>query len=339
MNDEYFNNVKKQMKLFEETDKLNSNINITDASTTINNIFQSFNIQDRISSNDIEFSNSFLWNKPYIVWDKKLDSNIILRKLKLSEIIFDHYYPKPTETTFYHFTTYANFISIIKNQELWLFNLAKRFQEGEFRLFYIDHGITGYQTNRDYNGEIMEKSLMKQTFYTSFAKSSTIRLEDEESLWNSFGEGGLGVRLEFEINPKYADFRNVFYKQDGVPKTDLLINKITSEVQSKYNRNFTLSGISKIGGFYLQGDFDTENETRLLIKESTDDYKFNFTKHNYGEQGDIKFIKLKLFDNSFADFKIKSIQPGNYINDNRIEKLLEQYPLPEKPKIMEKADF
>lgn len=335
MNDEYFNKVKQQMELFAETDKLNASI--SDAAKTINAIFQSFDIQDKIEQSDIEFSNSFLWNKPYLVWDKELDSKLILRKPRLSEIIFNYYYPKPTKTTFYHFTTYSNFVSIIKNQELWLFNLMKRFQEGEFKLFYKDHGLNGYETNTDDNGVIMEKSLMKQTFYTSFAKSAKIPLEDEENLWYSFGEGGLGVRLEFEIDSKYTDFRNVFYKEDGKSEGDLLINKLVSEVQSKHNRIFTLSGLSKIGGFYLQGDFDTEHETRLLIKESTDDYKFDFIKHS--SNGDIKYIKLKLYDNPFVDIKIKSVQPGFHINDNRVNKVLAQYPLPENPEIKDKAKF
>lgn len=337
MNDEFFNKVKKQMELFAETDRLNANI--SDAVKTVNDMFQIFGIQDTVDSNDIEFSNSFLWNKPYLVWDDALDSKLILRKPKLSEIIFNHYYPKPTSQSFYHFTTYSNFVSIIKNQELWLFNLMKRFQEGEFRLFYKDHGLTGYETNTDDNGVVMERALMQQTFYTSFAKSSTIPLEDEENLWYSFGEGGLGVRLEFEITPKgtYTDFRNVFYKQDEKSSDDLLINKLVSEVNTKYKRIFTLSGLSKIGGFYLQGDFDTEHEARLLIKQSTDDYKFDFIIHN--SNGEIKYIKLKLFDNPFVDIKIKSVQPGFHINDNRIEKVLEQYPLPDKPEIKDKPKF
>jgi len=98
-----------------------------------------------------------------------------------------------------------------------------------------------------------------------------------------------------------------------------------------------LSGLSKIGGFYLQGDFDTEHEARLLIKQSTDDYKFDFVIHN--SNGEIKYIKLKLFDNPLVDINIKSVQPGFHINDNRIEKVLEQYPLPDKPEIKDKPKF
>lgn len=283
MHDEYFNKIKKQMELMADTDKLNTNI--SDAVTTINNVFQKFGIQDTVTSNDIEFSKLFLSNKTYLVRDKELDCKLILRKTRLSEIIFDHYYPKPVKTTFYHFTTYSNFISIIKNQELWLFNLMKRFWEGEFRLFYKDHGLVGYETSTDDNGVIMEQSLMQQTFYTSFARTSNIPLIDEKHLWQSFGEKGLGVRIEFEITPKgtYTDFRNVFYKQDNNQNQDLLINKLVSEVSTKYNRIFTLAGLSKIGGFYLQGDFDTEYETRLLIKQSTEEYKFDFIIHNVDE--------------------------------------------------------
>ena len=331
MNDELFIKVKKQIELFTETDNLNANI--SDAVKTVNDIFEAFGIKDTVGPNDIEFSNSFLWNKPYLVWDDALGSKLIFRKPKLSEIIFNHYYPKPTSPTYYHFTTYNNFVSIIKNQELWLFNLMKRFREGEFRLFYKDHGLTGYETNTDDNGIVMEESLMQQTFYTSFAKSSTIPFEDEDNLWSSFGEGGLGVRIEFEINTKgtYTDFRNVYYSQDSKSTDDLLINKLVAEVNTKYKRIFTLSGLSKIGGFYLQGDFDTENEARLLIKQSTDDYKFDFNIHNFN--GKVNYIKLKLFENPFVDIKIKSIQPGFRINKSEIEKVLEQYPLPEQPEI------
>ena len=326
--------IKAEMDLFAETEKLNNNI--SDAVDTINSIFQKHGIKNKISGADIEFSNSFLWDKQYSVWNEELDSTLYLRKRKLSDIIFNHYYKKPENTTFYHFTSYNNFISIVKNKELWLFNLIKRFNEGEFRLFYSDHGFTGYETNTDHEGTIMSKSLMSQTYYISFARASTIPLEEEENLWYSFGDGGLGVRLEFEITPNYPDFRNIFYKQEGLAGNQLLINELSNEIKRKYNRIFSIAGLSKIGGFYLQGDFDTEHETRLLIKEFTDDYKFYFTPILFS--GDVKYIKLK-FDNPYVNIRLKSVQPGFHINDNRVEIVLDLYPFNEKPMIKPKANF
>jgi len=79
MNNEYFNGVKKQMELFTEAENLNPNI--SDSVKAINDIFQAFRIQDAVNLNDIEFSNPFFWNKPYLVWDETLDSEVLRNPL------------------------------------------------------------------------------------------------------------------------------------------------------------------------------------------------------------------------------------------------------------------
>lgn len=305
-----------------ETNELNSKLQ--DATDTINDIFCKYNITERISPDDIEFSNTFLSNRNYSEWNPESKTDFFFRKEKLSRIFFDHYYPQPANTTFYHFTTFDNFESIIKNQEVWLYNLIKRFKH-EFQFFYADHGLT--------NDEALPKSIMKDIYYISFARSATIPVEDEENLWRTYGEDGFGVRIEFEITPisTFPDFRNVYYQSNTTQKNQLLFNEIVDAIKTKYSRIFTIRGISKIGGFYLNGDFDTEHESRLLIKNHTDDYAFRFKPFTHA--GDIKYIKLK-FDNPYATITIKSIQPGSHLSDVKVKEVLDLYPLPIKPSIL-----
>ncbi|WP_128544078.1 hypothetical protein [Larkinella soli] len=326
--------IKERQEKLTETDQLNENI--IDAVNLINQELLKQGIRSTINKDDIEFSPEFLWEKTYFSWDPKLKRNLILRKRNLSNIIFNHYYPSPSNTTFYHFTSLKNFESIVKNKELWLFNLLKRFNQGEFRYFYKDHGLTGYKINSDIDGVIMEESLMSKAFYISFARSSSIKIDEEEDLWTSFGESGHGVRIEFDIVPKISDFRNIFYKDDKTPIKDLLINKLSKKIKKKFKRNFMISGISKIGGFYLHSDLKIENETRLLIKEYSDEYEFNFTK--FPSIGKVKYIKLR-FDSDYAEIKINSVQPGIYCNEDKVREVFEKYPLAYNPSIVNKPNF
>lgn len=81
-----------------------------------------------------------------------------------------------------------------------------------------------------------------------------------------------------------------------------------------YNRQFALSKISKIGGFYLPSTYDIENETRFLIKKHTDDYEFNFTAVN--ESNDIAFIELP-FSSVYGTFEVKSIHLGKDCDEQK----------------------
>ena len=216
----------------------------------INKRFEEQNISDKISAADILFGNHTIAES--IKELRKFDEHVSpIFNQKISNIIFNHYYPEPTNKTFYHFTSLDNFKSILSNKEIWLFSLTKRFDDEEFRLFYVDHQMQGYQEIENGNKK-MEDSIMEDTFYTSFSRAN--ELSDEESLWNSFGEKGLGVRIEFDVKPKICDFRNVYYETENDSK--LLLQKINSSLH-RQNKNMqrNLSHIETANWFSPKGDY------------------------------------------------------------------------------------
>jgi len=281
----------------------------------INKRFEEQNISDKISAADILFGNQTIAES--IKELRKFDEHVSpIFNQKISNIIFNHYYPEPTNKTFYHFTSLDNFKSILSNKEIWLFSLTKRFDDEEFRLFYVDHQMQGYQEIENGNKK-MEDSIMEDTFYTSFSRAN--ELSDEESLWNSFGEKGLGIRIEFDVKPKICDFRNVYYETENDSK--LLLQKINSSLKKELGgRVLLIPGLSKIGAFYIKGDFETETETRMIIKKVSDSYDFDFQEFPYNKS--VKYIKLK-FDSRFASINILAVKIGEKIIDRQnIEKLI-----------------
>lgn len=282
----------------------------------INSNFKEQNINDKISTSDILFGNQTICES--IKELKKTDDYVSpIFNQKISNIIFNHYYPEPTGTTFYHFTSLDNFKSILTNKEIWLFSLTKRFEDEEFKLFYVDHQMRGYQESKVENKRL-DASIMEDTFYASFSRAN--ELSEEESLWNSFGEKGLGVRIEFEIRPKICDFRNVYYETENDSK--LLLQRINSSLKKELNgRVLLIPGLSKIGAFYIKGDFETETETRMIIKKVSDSYNFDFQEFTYNKS--VKYIKLK-FESRFASINILSVKLGEKVDRKSVEKLIEE---------------
>lgn len=234
---------------------------------------------------------------------------------RLSNIIFNHYYPEPKNTTFYHFTTLDSFKSIVLNDEIWLFSLTKRFEDEEYRLFYVDHQMYGYTERRE-GDKKMEVSIMEETYYSSFTRAGEI--EDEEPFWNSFGDKGNGVRLEFEIKPKLCDFRNVYYERENDSK--LLLHNINIALKKDLAGRVLLTpGLSKIGAFYIKGDFETETETRIIIKKVSDSYNFDFEEFQFNKS--VNYIKLK-FESPFASIKLLSVKAGKPENRQKVEEIV-----------------
>lgn len=296
------------------------NIDLKTVASEINTILSNYGISEFISESDITCMRKFIWNNRL----KRNGDNFTLETIpRLSKIIFNYYSPLPnTKETFYHYTTWNAFENIVKTKEIYLFNLLKRFSHGEYHSFYLDHDLKGYEKD-DYF-----KDLMKDIYYISLARPKELTIDDEFDLETSFCNGE-GIRLEFSINPHIPDFRNVYYNEGKKP----LYQKLLEHIQNKYDKYFVVNGLSKLGAFYLQGDFSTEHETRLVIKKGTDDYSFDFEPIQ--SNGDIQYIKLKLEEsNKYSDFHLKSIK-AVHVNHDVINGLLEAYPFAEKPVIKE----
>lgn len=298
------------MKPYLETQELN--YRVKEAANTINNILTESGASGIVEPEDIEFDAHHLVNKHYTTEDSLTSTSdleeytvsksvTVHRRYKLSKIIFDAYYPIPQGTTFYHYTSLSGLRGILK-RELKISSLMKNYDDDEFRSFYKDHDITGYEVNVDDNGVLMQESIMSQTYAMCFAMPDGLTEARDSALWRSFADNGQGVKIQFNIETKHPDFRKIFYRQKHVVKEKLLFNKINKAIQDKFNRQFTVSGISKMGAFYLPGTYDIENEARFLVKKYTDQYDFNVEQH--------KNHIILPFESQYASISIDGIIPG-----------------------------
>ena len=189
----------------------------------INEILYQHNVRDRIKPEHIRFYADFI-------------GNILgVNDKKLSKIIFDKYFPKPKRQTYYHYTSFKAASKIIESNILKLFNLNKRFDDEEFTKFYEEHGMEGYKEGGTVLGiDCSNKSIMSEIFYMSLTGCGNGSLYS--TLWKDFGDNGEGVRLEFEIEPKTDDFREVYYSSHQDKENVPLLKQLFSDILNKYNK-------------------------------------------------------------------------------------------------------
>lgn len=324
MTEETIQKLKKQFELRNETNRLN-NEKLPEAVKIINSFINKENPNNtsKILVNDIEFTDNFLRDKSYpkrresksTSTDGKEITQInvkFFQTSKLSNILFDLYYPIPNEDSFYHYTKISSLSKILKG-ELKLNSLIVNENYEEFKTFYKEHNLLGSFDKFNSDGNDMSQTLMSEIYTFCMASKENLTSQNENSLWNSFGDNKSGVRIEFSVETNHCDFRKIFYRDRKEDIENLLINQLSTTIKNKFNRQLFISGVSKIGMFYLPGSYKIENEVRFAIKKHTDDYKFNFTD-------DDGFIILP-FKSEFGIFKIKKIKIGENCTEKEIEKI------------------
>jgi hypothetical protein len=269
----------------------------------INTIFKKHGIMEEVNKGMVKFNADFIGNI--------LD----ISDKKLSNIIFDHYFPKPNKGTYYHYTSFRNAESIVKSGKLKLYNLNKRFTDGEFVTFYDEHGMEGHKKGEVVLGiDTSGKGIMSDIFYISLTRSKSGELNN--SLWKDFGEDGEGVRLEFLITTKTDDFREVYYSKNHDDKNIPLLKDLLGSIKAKYGKPFNFTYSSKIGAFYIKGKFRNENEFRFVIKRTSDDYgAYHLNPTMTDSLNSIGFIEVP-FSNDYAEFELKTIQLGYRCTDS-----------------------
>lgn len=274
----------------------------------VNSIFAKYQISDRITNKHIRFNAEFIGN---II---KVDDK------KLSQIIFDKYFPKPTRQSYYHYTSYEAFKSILENKKLRLSNLNKRFNNGEFSTFYDEHGMDGYKKGGVTLGiDYSERAIMSKIYFLSLTGSGYNF--GDNSLWRDFGKDGDGVRLEFKVTPKTLDFREIFYSTPKVDNSLPMLKELFTEVKAKFGLPFNFTFSSKIGAYYIKGEFQNENEFRFIIKTTADDYNASGIQSvTVNEEQAIEYIEVD-FLNDFADFELLTVQPGYNCSDDDIKEI------------------
>lgn len=274
----------------------------------VNSVFANHQIEDRITSDHIRFNANFIGN---II---KVDDK------KLSQIIFDTYFPKPDLKSYFHYTSFNAFKNILEQKKIRLSNLNKRFNDGEFSTFYEEHGMDGYRKGGVTLGvDYSEKAIMSKIYFLSLTGSG--HNFGDNNLWSDFGDDGYGVRLEFKVTPKTLDFRKIFYSTPKVLNSLPMLKELFEKVKSKYELPFSFTYCSKIGAYYIKGNFQNENEYRFVIKTTADDYNaWDVPSVTVNAEKAIEYIEVD-FINQFADFELLSVQPGYNCSDDDIAEI------------------
>lgn len=306
----------KKMNEYEERRKIAESKNLTEINglvDLVNEILLKHGVQETIDKTQIRFNADYVGN---ITWID--DKN-------LSEIIFEHIYPTPRRKLFSHYTGYDTGKSILEKGEFWLFNLIQNFKDDEFRLFYREHGLDGYEQDSETFGiPTGYRPLMSEIF----ALCLTSEENKSPTLWNYFAKQSTGVKLTFEVESHIPDFREVYYSNTSNPEQIPLLKELFTRIQEEFNYPFNFTYMSKIGAFYIKGDFDNEDEFRFLIKRTSDSYNaWNLQPITF--QDDISYLILP-FKSEFAEFKLRKVEKGAQCSDHNfglIEKILSQkYP-------------
>lgn len=271
----------------------------------VNKIFAKHGITETINETQICFNADYIGN---ITW---IDDK------KLSELIFEKIYPTPTRKTFSHYTKFDKGTSVIEKSEFWLFNLLQNFDAEEFRLFYREHGLDGYEENTETFGIWTGyRALMSEIF----ALCLTSEENSSPTLWNYFSNDGTGLKLTFEIESKIPDFREVYYSNIDDPKPIELLKDLFTEIKNQFKYPFNFTYMSKIGAFYIKGVYENEQEYRFLIKRTSDNYNA-WQLQPITFQNDISYIVLP-FDTEFAKFKLVKVEKGPNCDITEFEKII-----------------
>lgn len=159
----------------------------------------------------------------------------------------------------WHYTTMDGLEGILKSREVLLHSLSKRMREGE---------LTGFAEQFDYRGLLdfdgdghrIANKLSRDLFYLSLTEQ-----DEPGDMWN-FGE----VRLRLKIAP-VQQRAQLWQTEYSAIESPLIILKRFA--QTRFNRHFVPSQVSRNGAFFLDAYYSRESEVRLLVKrfEGTSD--------------------------------------------------------------------
>jgi hypothetical protein len=282
---------------------------IADAVQLINSVLTSFKITGQIASDDISLSPNLILDKVGKIGESPTFGRI---RRTLSDFVFNAYSPRPTGSTFYHYTKLSAFRKIIKG-EFKIPPLVTNENFDEFKTFYSDHELTGYKVHLTETGQLYENEIMQQCYALCFATPVGLTDLMDQTLWRSFADNGGGVRIEFNIQTHHTDFRSIYYRDPNFNKSNLLLKRLNEEAMLKMSRTVAIAGLSKLGAFYLP-DYNVENEVRFLLKKNTEEYPFNF-------DDSLGNIALP-FVSAYATFKIAKVKAGPNCDVTEVQQLL-----------------
>lgn len=231
--------------------------------------------------------------------------------LPLTTAILDAVFPKAnTQTLYAHYTTFTALQAILKSQCLHLYSLGKRINEHEYSQFWIDHG---YTPPMDFCGDL---------FYSSFCDPAG---PNQDAMWRTFGDGGLGVRLTLRANPlqPQTEFRVIRYSN----ASRTLIADLRKSVLDRSGLEIILPGLVRLAAFYLPQGYFVENESRLLIKRHAWFEAGPSPWAPISADGSHEYFPFKLNqDTQFGRLELVAIEPGQFCDQSKLTAEIKSHP-------------
>lgn len=169
---------------------------------------------------------------------------------KLAKIIEKYIWNVVEKDTYlYHFTSEESARSIEQTGILRLYNILKRYSEGEIKDFI-----------NDFNIPYTQKDNYQNIFYTSMTPIIP-KLSDSKTIEN-FRDftGSLGARLKFKLLQKDDNLRHITYEQDKFK----IIHDLRKMIKEKHNMDLIINGFTtRFASFYVNQKYSFENEVRL----------------------------------------------------------------------------
>lgn len=201
---------------------------------------------------------------------------------RLAKIVENHIWNNPEENTYiYHFTKEEFAKSIKSSKKLRLYNLFKRYDDGEIKDFLKDFSIP-YEIKENYDN----------IFYSSF--TSKIPNLSDTNIIKEFRNftGNYGARLKFKVLKKDNNFRYINYDKNKFN----LIHDLRKTIKDNHQVDLIVNGFTtRFASFYVNEKYSHENEVRLY-KNLFFDKEFFIQK----DENDFSYIDFNLNNQTVA---------------------------------------
>jgi hypothetical protein len=276
-----------------------NNEKLPDLLACINKVLSDNEIEETINESHVIFGGEMAGNFYPSVKDKKL-----------TQIVFNHAYPKPTGKFFSHFTGYEKATGIIQSGSFHVYNLEKNASE-EYYKFYQAHNLLGYEEQKEL---LWVKTSYSDNRSSIFSLSFTSPENESDAMWERFAENYHGVKLTFKIKDNSDYFRKIHYSKGG--QKIKLLDDLNCAIKNQFETQFSLFKISKMGAFYIESHLDYEEEYRFIHDPSADKSKFKICKNEEGN-----FYAVVPFTNKAISFKLIEVKRGYKCSKENFAKL------------------
>ena len=247
----------------------------------LNNCLKEVGIQEEFTSDNI-----IITSRSVII---KSDSNI-------HQLLEDYMYPPIEELEVFHYTSEEAYNNIINNQQFRLYNILKRYGEGELSPFLKKFG---FDEAFDTSGNIKNIEFYQNIFYASFIKVPEDGIDTEEM---KYFDKLCETRLKFKITSTKNTFRKIRYSNDEYFTFFLKLK----EIINNHGKKFIIEGMStRFATFCIDDNNEIENEYRIY-------WRYWDTKTNglsvKKDNEDNNYISLDFNMDNFTGIKIELIE-------------------------------